>query len=205
TLFRSWLEQRLRPGRWGLFAGKVSDYRSGGRTVRQLAHPSYELLDEPEEGVAQDYASEIIPIYPATREVSSWEITKAVRAALSMVELPPDPLPERLRSARGLVDLATALHDIHRPESWEALEAPGGRLSRPEAFALQLTQVQRTQRAAATPATRRPYRPGGLRDKFDADQPYELTAGQQAVGKQLERELGETYPMHRLLQGEVGS
>src|SRR5690606_14201976 len=172
---------------------------------RQLAHPSYELLDEPEEGVAQDYASEIIPIYPATREVSSWELTKAVRSALSMVDLPPDPLPAGLRSARGLVDLATALRDIHRPESWEALEAARRRLTWDEAFALQLTLVQRKQRAAATPATPRPYRPGGLRDKFDAALPYELTAGQRAVGEQLERELGEPYPMHRLLQGEVGS
>ncbi|HEY8452026.1 MAG: ATP-dependent DNA helicase RecG [Micromonosporaceae bacterium] len=200
-----WLEQRLRPGRWGLFAGKVSDYRSGGRTVRQLAHPSYELLDEPEEGVAQDYASEIIPIYPATRGVSSWELTKAVRTVLSTVELPPDPLPERLRRDRGLVDLATALRDIHRPESWEALEAARRRLTWDEAFALQLTLVQRKRRAAATPATPRPYRPGGLRDAFDAALPYELTAGQKAVGEQLERDLGQASPMHRLLQGEVGS
>ena len=201
----SWLEKRLRPGRWGLFAGKVGDYRSGGTVVRQLAHPSYELLDEPEEGVAQDYASEIIPIYPATRDVTTWDLTKAVRAALSAVSIPTDPLPDRIRSARGLVDLATALRDIHRPDSWEALTAARQRLTWDEAFALQLTLVQRKLRAAGSPATPRPHRPGGLRDAFDAALPYTLTAGQQAVGGELEAELAASHPMHRLLQGEVGS
>jgi ATP-dependent DNA helicase RecG len=200
-----WLERRLRPGRWGLFAGKVGDYRSGGRVVRQLAHPSYELLDEPEEGVAQDYASEIIPIYPATRGVTSWDLTKAVRAALSAVTMPPDPLPEQIRSARRLADLATALRDIHRPDMWDALATARQRLAWDEAFALQLTLVQRKLRAAGSPATPRPPRAGGLRSSFDATLPYALTAGQLAVGEELEAELAAGHPMHRLLQGEVGS
>jgi ATP-dependent DNA helicase RecG len=201
----AWLESRLRPGRWGLFAGKVGDYRSGGRVVRQLAHPQYELLDEPEEGVAQDFASEIIPIYPATREVASWELTKAVRTVLDVVSLPPDPLPERIRGARHLIDLATALRDIHRPPSWEALSAARHRLTWDEAFAVQLTLVQRKRQAAARPAAPRPRRAGGLVDAFDATLPYQLTAGQRAVGEQLTADLASPYPMHRLLQGEVGS
>jgi ATP-dependent DNA helicase RecG len=200
-----WLEKQLRPGRWGLFAGKVSDYRSGRNPVRQLAHPSYELLDEPGEGVAEDFASEIIPIYPATREVTSWDLTKAVRAALEVVTMPPDPVPDRIRAHRRLVELAAALRDIHRPETQAAVATARRRLAWDEAFAVQLTLVQRRRQAEAWPATPRPPREGGLVDAFDAALPFSLTAGQREVGAQLAAELARSHPMHRLLQGEVGS
>lgn len=201
----SWLERQLRPGRWGLFAGKVTDYRSGRGAVRQLAHPAYELLDEPEDSVAEDFASEIIPIYPATKDVTSWDLTNAIRTVLDVVSMPDDPLPAALREMRRLVPLAVALRDIHRPPSWEALGPARRRLKWDEAFAVQLTLVQRRRQALAWPAVARPRRPGGLLEQFDAALPYELTAGQREVGEQLAAELAQPHPMHRLLQGEVGS
>ncbi|QSB13582.1 ATP-dependent DNA helicase RecG [Natronosporangium hydrolyticum] len=201
----AWLERALTPGRWGLFAGKVSDYRSGRQQVRQLAHPKYELLDEPEDRVAEDFAAELIPIYPATKEVTSWELSKAIRMVLDVVTMPPDPLPAAIRSGRRLADLGAALRDIHRPTSWETLAPARRRLKWDEAFAVQLTLVQRRRRAEAWPATPRPYQAGGILDAFDARLPYELTGGQQAVGEQLAAELAQSHPMHRLLQGEVGS
>jgi ATP-dependent DNA helicase RecG len=196
-----WHEQRLRPGRWGLFAGTVTDYRQ----ARQLVHPAYELLDEPEESVALDFASELIPIYPATKKLTSWDITKAVRAVLEALGEIPDPLPERLRADRRLMRLDGALRSIHRPVSREALAPARRRLKWDEAFAVQLTLVQRRKRAEAWPATPRPLRTGGLVDAFDAALPYQLTAGQREVGAQLADELALPHPMHRLLQGEVGS
>lgn len=201
-----WLQQQLRPGRWGLFAGKVSDYRAGrNKVVRQLTHPRYELLDEPEEDAAQDYASQLIPIYPATKDVTSWDLTKAVRTVLDVVTMPEDPLPAQLRSDRRLVDLGSALRDIHRPPSWEVLGTARRRLKWDEAFAVQLTLVQRRKQAEASPATARPARPGHLLEAFDAALPYQLTDGQREVGEQLAQELARPHPMHRLLQGEVGS
>jgi ATP-dependent DNA helicase RecG len=201
----TWLEKQLRPGRWGLFAGKVSDYRSGRNQVRQLAHPKYELLDEPAEGVAEDFASEIIPIYPATKEVTSWELTKAIRTVLDVVTMPPDPLPAWVRQQRQLVELGVALRDIHRPSSWQTLASARRRLTWDEAFALQLTLVQRRRRAQQWPATPRPRKPGGILARFDAALPYQLTDGQRRVGEQIAAELARPHPMHRLLQGEVGS
>ena len=200
-----WLEKQLTPGRWGLFAGRVSDYRSGRNPVRQLAHPKYELLDEPEQAVAEDFASEVIPIYPATKEVTSWDLTKAVRATLDVVTFPPDPLPERIRAGRKLAGLEVALRGIHRPASIEALGPARRRLKWDEAFAVQLTLVQRRRQAEAWPAVPRPPRPDGLLDRFDAALPYQLTGGQQEVGEQVATELARPHPMHRLLQGEVGS
>lgn len=201
----TWREQQLRPGRWGLFAGKVSDYRTAGSVVQQLAHPSYELLDEPADDVAEDFASELIPIYPATKEVASWTLTKAVRAALAAVTLPPDPLPEPLRRERRLIGLAEALRGIHRPDSYQVLGPARRRLTWDEAFAVQLRLVQRRKQAEAWPATPRPPRDGGLVDAFDAALPYQLTGGQREIGQELAAELDRSHPMHRLLQGEVGS
>src|SRR5690606_28770717 len=202
---QQWRERQLRPGRWGLFAGTVTEYRAGRRVVWQLAHPDYELLDEPEDEVAADYASELIPIYPATAKVKLRDITRAVRLVLDVVEI-RDPLPERVRTRHGLVPLPQALRDIHRPPSWEVLRPARHRLAWDEAFAVQVTLVQRRRRAERLlPAKARPRRPGGLLDAFDAALPYQLTAGQRRVGEELAAELAQPHPMHRLLQGEVGS
>jgi ATP-dependent DNA helicase RecG len=200
-----WRERELRPGRWGLFAGTVGEYRVGKQTIRQLAHPKYELLDEPDEGVALDFASELIPIYPATKDLTSWDITKAVRTTLETVTEIRDELPERMRTDRRLMRLDGALRSIHRPASREALAPARRRLKWDEAFAVQLTLVQRRKRAEAWPATPRPPRTGGLADAFDAALPYQLTGGQREVGDQIAAELARPHPMHRLLQGEVGS
>src|SRR5690606_30462985 len=127
-----------------------------------------------------------------------------VRAVLEAVQI-VDPLPSHLRAARRLVDLATALRDIHRPTSWDALGPARKRLKWDEAFAVQLTLVQRKLRAAAWPATPRPRRDDGLLAAFDAALPYQLTDGQRTVGEEIAADLARSHPMHRLLQGEVGS
>jgi ATP-dependent DNA helicase RecG len=197
--------RQLRPGRWGLFAGTVGEFRSGGRVTRQLAHPDFELLDEPDAADPDSYAGSLISIYPATQKVKSWEIARAVGVVLDVVTMPPDPLPARIRTAQRLADFGSAVREIHRPATRESLRAARHRLTWDEAFALQLRLVQRKRAAAFSPATPRPPRAGGLREALDARLPYELTEGQRAVGERLAAELAQPHPMHRLLQGEVGS
>jgi ATP-dependent DNA helicase RecG len=194
---------RLRPGRWGLFAGKVTLF---GRQL-QLVHPEYVLFgdeESAEEDVAE-FAGGLIPIYPVAGDLKTWHITRTVRTALDMLTPPEDPLPATVRASHGLMDLGTALREIHRPESWASLGRAQRRLKWDEAFAVQVTLVQRKIRAAAWPARPRPRRPGGLLDAFDAGLPYELTDGQRRVGDQIAADLDTAHPMHRLLQGEVGS
>jgi ATP-dependent DNA helicase RecG len=79
------------------------------------------------------------------------------------------------------------------------------RLKWDEALALQAALAQRRTAASALPAAPRPRRPGGLLESFDAALPFSLTAGQRSVGEEIAGELGREHPMHRLLQGEVGS
>src|SRR5439155_9125716 len=153
----------------------------------------------------EEFAGALIPVYPAAAAVPTWVIAKCVRTALDTYTPPDDPLPATLRAERGLAGLAKALHDVHRPPSREALAASRRRLKWDEAFAVQLTLAQRKYRAAAWPAKPRPPREGGLLDAFEAALPYTLTAGQVRVGEEIAADLAAADPMHRLLQGEVGS
>ncbi|SET64690.1 ATP-dependent DNA helicase RecG [Geodermatophilus poikilotrophus] len=191
----------LREGAWGLFAGTVGEYRRS----KQFAHPDCHLITGDDD---TDWARALIPIYPASKDVSSWVIQKSVRLLLDasggfgFVE---DPLPEELRTRHGLPSLAAALLDIHRPTSDDDVERAGYRLKWDEALTLQLTLAARRRAAALEPGIARPRRPGGLLDAVDAALPFALTDGQCAVGEELAAELAREQPMHRLLQGEVGA
>jgi ATP-dependent DNA helicase RecG len=196
-------DPKLRPGRWGLFAGKVGLFKK----TYQLTNPDYQMFDEDgfDSGGVEEFAGALVPVYPATAGLPSWKIQPIVKALLEVFPLPPDPLPDVLKAEHGLVDLGAALHDIHRPPSAEALTAARDRLRWDEAFALQVSLAQRRHTAAQSPAAARPRRENGILAAFDAALPFTLTAGQRAVGETLEAELSVSHPMHRLLQGEVGS
>lgn len=203
---QAWRERELRRGRWGLFAGKITDFRG----KRQLNGPAYQLLDadatqDEAEQEIEEFAGAIIPVYPAAQAVPTWVIAKCVRTLLDTFQPPDDPLPAGVRANRNLVGIGTALREIHRPSSQEALYSAKYRLKWDEAFAVQLTLVQRRARASAAPGTARPRSEAGILAKFDASLPYELTEGQQQVGEEIAEDLGKSHPMHRLLQGEVGS
>ncbi len=198
---------RLKPGLMGMFAGTVSSYR--GRL--QLVHPEFELLPgappnadlTPE--LAAEFATELIAVYPATAKVSSWVIAKSVQAVLEPLEAGEDPLPAPVREQYGLYGQAEAIRAIHRPLDWADRDRARERLKWDEAFMLQTALAQRRLAAAALPAMPRPHIDGGLADAFDARLPFTLTAGQLAVGETIATDLACAYPMHRLLQGEVGS
>jgi ATP-dependent DNA helicase RecG len=199
--------KRLVPGMIGMFAGTVSSFR--GRL--QLVHPEYELLPgaapnadlTPE--LAAEFASEMIPVYPASAKLSSWAISRSIRTVLDTLDVGEDPLPADVRERYGLTGQAEAIRAIHRPLDQEDRDRARDRLKWDEAFFLQAALAQRRLAAAAMPAMPRPHIAGGIADEFDARLPFTLTAGQLAVGETVATELACAYPMHRLLQGEVGS
>jgi ATP-dependent DNA helicase RecG len=197
-----WRERELKPGRQALFAGKVGEFRG----KRQLANPEYQLLDGDDAvDVVEDFAGRLIPVYPASEKIASWQVAKCVRIALDSIGPLDDPLPEPLRDERDLVDLDAALRGIHRPSSPEELAAARLRLKWDEAYVLQVALAQRRRLARMEPTPPRVRAPGGLVDAFEAALPFTLTDGQQAVATTLDGDLAQPHPMHRLLQGEVGS
>ncbi|HEX8630863.1 MAG TPA: ATP-dependent DNA helicase RecG, partial [Catenuloplanes sp.] len=137
--------------------------------------------------------------------VPTWTIARYVREVLETFQPPDDPLPGTVRASRNLIGIGKALREIHRPSSDKDLQLAKYRLKWDEAFAVQLTLVQRKARAAAAPGRSRPRTEAGLLAAFDAALPYELTEGQARVGEEIAADLARAHPMHRLLQGEVGS
>ena len=198
----SW-QRRLAPGTFGLFSGEVSTFRNR----RQLVHPDCEVISADEAGteLAAEYAAEIIPVYPATRKLPSWRIAKCIRTILDVLDVGDDPLPPGVRERYRLAGLAEAIRAAHLPLDDEDRERAIHRLKWDEAFVVQAALAQRRRAAAALPATPRPAGPGGLAAAFDARLPFTLTEGQQAAGATISADLACAHPMHRLLQGEVGS
>ena len=198
TFFRPYPHANvLVPGARGIFAGTVSRY---GQRL-QLTHPGYTMLDDFDAGDRKD----LIPIYRRVGKLHTWTVTESVRRVLDVLDEVPDAIPDEVRRRRGLVARTEALRGIHTPDSWAEVEQARRRLRYEEAFVLQTTLAQRRRAAAADSTRARAGRPGGLRAAFDDRLPFELTAGQREVGETVAAELAREVPMHRLLQGEVGS
>ncbi|WP_373682830.1 ATP-dependent DNA helicase RecG [Curtobacterium sp. csp3] len=206
---QGWRTKDLVPGARGVFAGKVGDYRG----ARQLAHPDYELFDaddprataDPESDEAIRWSRQPIPIYPATASLTSWQIAKAIGVVLDTLPDVDDPIPAPVRNRLGLVPFRRALELLHRPEKVADFKRAQDALRHREAFVLQTALVQRRIAARATAATPRRAAPGGILERFDATLPFTLTDDQRAVGAEIDRDLAGEWPMHRLVQGEVGS
>ncbi|MFI6773930.1 ATP-dependent DNA helicase RecG [Nocardia sp. NPDC050412] len=197
-----------------------------------LSHPDYLILPEKEEdsienltsvrgggalrGLAQSakgkggvdvsfFEREYIPVYPATAKVQSWDLLACVRQVLDQLDPIDDPLPGDLREDRGLVKISDALRLIHLPERKSDIEQARERLRFDEALALQLVLAERRHDAEARAARPCPPRSDGIAAAFETRLPFELTEGQQKVIAEISDDLARSHPMHRLLQGEVGS
>lgn len=191
----------LLPGTRAMFAGKVSLFNHR----LQLAHPAYELLRGDGEEAVETWAGSLIPLYPATAKLESWKIGKAVQTVLPAAQEALDPLPPALREGRGLLPLPEALLKIHRPGTKVDIADARARLKWDEAFVLQVALARRRYADAQLPALARRPKADGLLAAFDDRLPFTLTEGQLKVSREIFAGLATEHPMHRLLQGEVGS
>ena len=196
-----WREKELAVGRRGLFSGQISVYNN----KRQLTHPDYQLLENDEDVSASDYTDEFLAVYAATSKIQTWTIARYVDEALSKLGEIADPLPADLREQHNFPKLKDALVWIHHPGSEEQLAIARERLKWDEALALQLVLAMQRHEEDSWPAQPRLEKPDGLLAAFDRSLPFTLTSGQTDVAKVITGELAEGHPMHRLLQGEVGS
>ncbi|MCW2622097.1 MAG: ATP-dependent helicase RecG [Frankiales bacterium] len=202
TMFnRFGAEKELRAGRRAFFAGKVETFRN----EVQLGNPAYRLVDDDEGVVAAEFAGALVAAYPANAKIDTFVIARSVALALDLVDGSDDPVPVDLREAHGLLPLGAALRAIHKPRDWADIGAARKRLAWDEALVLQVVLAQRRAATMAQPSRPRAGRPDGLLAAFDSRTPFTLTDGQREIGDLLGLELAAPHPMHRLLQGEVGS
>jgi len=190
-----WRAKQLKVGTEAVFFGKVDRYR--GR--RQMTNPVVDLIG--------DRTGRIIPVYPQSEkvELSTWEIAGWVEEALERTGDVIDPLPDRFRDALDLVDRTWALHQIHVPESMGAAQAARRRLAFDELFRLQVVLVVRKRALERDARGIRHRVDGPLLERFEAQLPFRLTKDQEKAMAEIATDLAGPHPMHRLLQGDVGS
>ena len=200
---QAWREKDLKVGKQGLFAGKVGVFNG----KRQLAHPDYELIPDGNDvdAAVDGFAGKYLPMYPASSKMPSWKIAQCIELAIAALDEVPDYLPEIVREKHGYPTLHQALVQLHNPVDLDSAEKARQRLTFAEAFMLQLLLLSRRRELKNLDAVARPAVAGGLLDAFDASLPFQLTAGQRAVAEEIAHDVSQPHPMHRLLQGEVGS
>ena len=200
---QAWREKDLKVGKQGLFAGKVGVFNG----KRQLAHPDYELIADGNDvdTAVEGFAGKYLPMYPASAKMPSWKIAQCIELAIGALDEVPDYLPESVREKYGYPTLHQALVQLHNPADLDSAEKARQRLTFDEAFMLQLLLLTRRKELKNLDAVARPAQSGGLLEAFDASLPFELTAGQRSVAEEIAHDVSQPHPMHRLLQGEVGS
>ena len=200
---QAWREKDLKVGRQGLFAGKVGVFNN----KKQLAHPDYEMIPDGSDvdSAVEGFAGKYLPVYPASAKLPSWKISQCAQLAIGSLEEIEDFLPASIREKHNYPSLHQALVQLHQPADLDHAELSRERLTFDEAFLLQSLLVMRRNELKKLNSTSRKRISGGILDAFDKTLPFELTAGQVAVCKEIEADLAQPHPMHRLLQGEVGS
>ena len=156
-----------------------------------------------------DRTGRIVSIYPQSEKsrISTWDLAKWIESTLKRCEPRgiADPVPQEVVEQVGLVSRGVALHDIHLPESMEIRHAARRRLAFDEVLRVQVMLVARKLLAAQESRGFVHRTTGPLVDAFDASLPFPLTRAQRRVIDEIVADISDASPMHRLLQGDVGS
>ena len=194
-----YLARVLKRGQRLVLHGRVGRYK-GAMVIQQ---PDYEIVENGED--ERLHTGRLVPVYSLTEGLPQralrslmWRLVDRFGPEVREV------LPEGVRGRRGLVGLAQAVRDTHFPETDGALAAARRRLAFDEGLLLQLglailrSRIARERGVAMNPR-------GDLVARLRATLPWKLTAAQERVWEELRRDMATPYPMHRLLQGDVGS
>jgi len=193
-----WRAKQLRGGMPITVFGKLDLFRG----ARQMVNPVIDLL-----GDSADLGA-IVPVYPQSGDLSTSMIRKAVAEALRRTRAFEEPLPVAVLDEVDVLERTRAFHLIHQPESIGAAQAARKRLAFDELLRLQLILVLRKrayERSARGIAHTVGADGGRLVRAFLESLPFELTATQRRAIARLQLDMSSPLPMHRLLQGDVGS
>jgi ATP-dependent DNA helicase RecG len=209
-----WRSKQLAEGTEAIFWGKVGEYKGH----RQMVNPVVDVVAGVDDAAVgrQRRTLRILPVYPASAKaaLTSWEIGTFVEEALERAGELVDPLPGEWRARLDLWDRTAAFRAIHGPESMEEVEPARRRLVFDELFRLQLALVlrrwafehnARSLRHQVSPREITGGLGGTLVARFLSGLPFELTTAQRQALAVIVADLAGPFPMHRLLQGDVGS
>ncbi|HVE91700.1 MAG TPA: ATP-dependent DNA helicase RecG [Actinomycetota bacterium] len=195
---QDWRARQLSPGTQAAFSGKVE--ARAGRP--QMSGPAYDLIGSSDDPV---HTGRIVPVYPASEQVSAVFLRRLLHTTFERLGRLSDPLPAAVRAERNLLSRDLASRRIHFPKAPEDVSDARRRLVFEELFVLQLALALRKRHLeqdvrgiAHDPAS-------GLPGRFLETLPFAPTAAQSRAMAEITSDMARPRPMHRLLQGEVGS
>jgi ATP-dependent DNA helicase RecG len=192
---QAWRAKQLAAGTEVILFGKLDVYKG----TRQMTNPVVDLVG--------NRTGRIVPVYPQSEKagLSTWELGDWIAEALERTGDLVDPLSEALRDRLDLVDRGWAVHQVHAPESMASAQAARRRLAFDELLRLQLILVMRKRAFERESLGIRHQVGGKLVALFRGALPFPLTSAQVHAIDEIQRDLAGPHPMHRLLQGDVGS
>lgn len=167
--------------------------------------PLMEVLASPHAPVQSEQIGRLLPVYGLTEGLSADRLRALVRPLLAAAQGWPDPLPASIQQQEQLVNLGTALTQIHAPSDQASLAKARRRLVFDEFLYLQLGLLQRRRQLTSRPAPALNNPSGTLLPAFLELLPFPLTGAQQRVLAEIRADLERQEPMARLVQGDVGS
>lgn len=191
-------QNQLKPGTEVAVSGKVELFRSS----RQMGSPAIDVLGGDAETLA---TGRLVPIHPNVGDIPPGSLRRAIHNALQRSLPLLDPLPAPVVERNRLVDREAATSRIHFPDSLDQIEPARRRLVFDELFRLEVALALRKRRLIDEGKGISHEVGAGLANAFLGGLPYRLTEAQTRVLGEIRTDLASPHPMHRLLQGEVGS
>jgi ATP-dependent DNA helicase RecG len=195
---QSYLVRQLKSADEVALSGVVESFRGS----LQMKAPAVDVLSSDLEGLT---VGRIVPVHPGAGGVSPGVLRRAIHNALGRSQPLEDALPAELKAMNGLMDRDRAFGSIHFPDSLDDVAPARRRLVYDELFRLELALALQKRHQMTNSAGIGHQPTGILVDRFLAGLPYRLTPAQGRVLSEIEKDLAADHPMHRLLQGEVGS
>lgn len=190
-----YIAQNLRKNETYRFSGKV-DFNSGFLT---LTNPSFEKLEGPSINTAG-----LLPVYHEDSLLTSRWLRRQIFPLLKLTKNIPETLPELLLKNYELMSLPASVKEIHRPSSEKSKNLARKRLAFEELFLIQLYLGLLKIKWRKNAAWEIPLDIDMVK-KFISKLPFKLTLAQRRSAWEIVQDLAKTYPMNRLLEGDVGS
>lgn len=191
-------ERQLAQGREVALSGTVTRYRGS----LQMQSPDVDVLDRPSESLV---TGRVMPVHSTAGGVGPGHLRRAIHSALLKARPMPDPVESDMRERIGIIDRDTAIHDVHFPDDIDAADKARARLVFDELFRLEVALAVRKHRQIDEAEGISHDLSGGLVGAFLESLPYRLTDAQTRAVSEIQHDMSARHPMHRLLQGEVGS
>lgn len=179
-------------------SGEVESFRG----TLQMKSPEVDVLGSEAEGLT---VGRVVPVHSSVGGVAPGYLRRAIHNAIARSQPIHDTVPTELKAANGLMERSDAFSQIHFPDSLDQVGPARRRLVYDELFRLELALALQKRHQMLSSIGIEHVFTGELVTRFLDGLPYDLTRAQERVLDEIEADLAQGHPMHRLLQGEVGS